>query len=100
MPLVQKAKPGPHLLTRINPFLPYETDLHVQSLPPHHELLLNKFYVVDHHLLVRHPPHQPSCSTHSSRCWIFLESRELRLSTSDKARTILNITAARRSSVF
>jgi ATP adenylyltransferase/5',5'''-P-1,P-4-tetraphosphate phosphorylase II len=36
-----------------NPFLPYEEELHVRALPPHHELLLNKFNVVDHHLLVR-----------------------------------------------
>jgi len=35
-----------------NPFLPYEPDLFVRNLPPHHVLLLNKFNVVDHHLLV------------------------------------------------
>ncbi|GAB4372553.1 MAG: ATP adenylyltransferase [Acidobacteriota bacterium] len=35
-----------------NPFLPYDERLHVASLPPRHEILLNKFRVVDLHLLV------------------------------------------------
>lgn len=35
-----------------NPFLPYEEDLYVRHLPPHHVLLLNKFNVVDNHLLI------------------------------------------------
>lgn len=35
-----------------NPFLPYEEDLFVADLSPTHLCLLNKFNVVDHHLLV------------------------------------------------
>lgn len=35
-----------------NPFLPYEAALHVADLPPHHVCLLNKFNVVDRHLIV------------------------------------------------
>ncbi|MDJ0838086.1 MAG: phosphorylase [Acidobacteriota bacterium] len=35
-----------------NPFLPYEQDLFVADLGPAHVALLNKFNVVDHHLLM------------------------------------------------
>jgi ATP adenylyltransferase len=35
-----------------NPFLPYEEDLWVQHLSDSHTLLLNKFNVVPHHVLV------------------------------------------------
>jgi len=35
-----------------NPFLPYEPALFVADLPPHHVCLLNKFNVVDRHLLL------------------------------------------------
>lgn len=35
-----------------NPFLPYETDLFVADLSPTHVAILNKFNVVDHHLLI------------------------------------------------
>lgn len=35
-----------------NPFLPYEQALYVADLPPHHVCLLNKFNVVDRHLLL------------------------------------------------
>lgn len=35
-----------------NPFLPYEHDLFVTDLSPSHVCLLNKFNVVDHHLLI------------------------------------------------
>jgi sulfate adenylyltransferase (ADP) / ATP adenylyltransferase len=35
-----------------NPFLPYETDLFVADISPTHLCLLNKFNVVDHHLLI------------------------------------------------
>ena len=35
-----------------NPFLPYEQDLFVTDLSPTHLVLLNKFNVVDHHLLM------------------------------------------------
>lgn len=36
----------------VNPFLPYEPDLFVADLTPTHLALLNKFNVVDHHLLI------------------------------------------------
>jgi len=36
----------------VNPFLPYEPALFVADLSPTHVCLLNKFNVVDHHLLV------------------------------------------------
>jgi ATP adenylyltransferase len=35
-----------------NPFLPYDADLFVAELSPSHVCLLNKFNVVDHHLLI------------------------------------------------
>lgn len=35
-----------------NPFLPYEPDLFVADISPTHVCLLNKFNVVDHHLLI------------------------------------------------
>ena len=35
-----------------NPFLPYDPDLFVAELSPTHVALLNKFNVVDHHLLI------------------------------------------------
>jgi sulfate adenylyltransferase (ADP) / ATP adenylyltransferase len=35
-----------------NPFLPYEADLFVAELSPTHVAILNKFNVVDHHLLM------------------------------------------------
>ena len=35
-----------------NPFLPYDEDLFVADLPPSHVLLLNKFNVLEHHLLI------------------------------------------------
>jgi sulfate adenylyltransferase (ADP) / ATP adenylyltransferase len=37
---------------RIDPFLPYESDLFVGDLSPSHICLLNKFNVVDNHLLI------------------------------------------------
>jgi sulfate adenylyltransferase (ADP) / ATP adenylyltransferase len=37
---------------RINPFLPYEPDLFVGDISPTHICLLNKFNVVDNHLLI------------------------------------------------
>src|SRR5215475_10420444 len=36
----------------INPFLPYDPDLFVASISPTHISLLNKFNVVEHHLLI------------------------------------------------
>jgi sulfate adenylyltransferase (ADP) / ATP adenylyltransferase len=41
-----------HLGEEFNPFLPYEPDLFVADLTPTHLGLLNKFNVVDHHLLI------------------------------------------------
>jgi sulfate adenylyltransferase (ADP) / ATP adenylyltransferase len=35
-----------------NPFLPYEPDLFVSDLSPTHLVLLNKFNVMDHHVLI------------------------------------------------
>jgi len=35
-----------------NPFLPYEPDLYVGELTNHYRLLLNKFNVMDHHILM------------------------------------------------
>jgi sulfate adenylyltransferase (ADP) / ATP adenylyltransferase len=35
-----------------NPFLPYDTNLFVTDLSPTHLVLLNKFNVMDHHLLI------------------------------------------------
>lgn len=37
---------------RVNPFLPYETDLFVGNISQTHLCLLNKFNVVDNHLLI------------------------------------------------
>lgn len=36
----------------VNPFLPYDADLHVADLSDTHVCLLNKFNVVEHHLLI------------------------------------------------
>ena len=38
--------------TKIDPFLPYEEDLFVGDISPSHLCLLNKFNVVDNHLLI------------------------------------------------
>ncbi|GAB6849377.1 ATP adenylyltransferase family protein [Paraburkholderia kururiensis] len=38
--------------TPCNPFLPYDPDLFVASVSPTHVALLNKFNVIDHHLLI------------------------------------------------
>ncbi|MEA5581171.1 DUF4922 domain-containing protein [Nodularia harveyana UHCC-0300] len=37
---------------KTNPFLPYEEDLFVADISPTHVSILNKFNVVDHHLLI------------------------------------------------
>ena len=49
----------------VNPFLPYERDLFVADLTQTHLALLNKFNVVDHHLLMvtRHFEHQDTLLT-------------------------------------
>lgn len=44
----QTAKSG----KEFNPFLPYETDLFVTDISDTHLCLLNKFNVIDHHLLI------------------------------------------------
>jgi sulfate adenylyltransferase (ADP) / ATP adenylyltransferase len=44
---------------KINPFLPYDKDLFVCDLTPHHVCLLNKFNVVDHHILIITREFQP-----------------------------------------
>lgn len=45
----QKASPDAQ---PFNPFLPYDRDLFVADLSPTHVCLLNKYNVVDHHLLI------------------------------------------------
>lgn len=35
-----------------NPFLPYEEELYVDDITPTHVCLLNKFNIVDHHILI------------------------------------------------
>jgi ATP adenylyltransferase len=37
---------------QFNPFLPYEQDLFVANLGPEHVCILNKFNVIEHHLLI------------------------------------------------
>jgi ATP adenylyltransferase len=49
--LTRKAAAGDGAAAR-NPFLPYESALYVADLPPRHVCLLNKFNVVERHLLV------------------------------------------------
>ncbi|MBV5257780.1 Ap4A phosphorylase II [Synechococcus moorigangaii CMS01] len=44
---------------KINPFLPYDEDLFVCDLTPNHVCLLNKFNVVDHHILIITRDFQP-----------------------------------------
>ncbi len=44
--------PNPPRGKDFNPFLPYEPDLYVTDISPTHIALLNKFNVVDHHLLL------------------------------------------------
>lgn len=46
------AAGSPPETPRRNPFLPYDPELFVADLPPHHVCLLNKYNVVDRHLLV------------------------------------------------
>lgn len=55
-------QPGGH-----NPFLPPDPGLTVCGLPPHHVAVLNKFNVLDHHVLVvtRGFVHQESPLTHA-----------------------------------
>lgn len=48
----QRQKQATPSGTRVNPFLPYEEDLFVTHLSDTHLCLLNKYNVVDHHLLI------------------------------------------------
>jgi sulfate adenylyltransferase (ADP) / ATP adenylyltransferase len=48
----QQQQQTRNLGQEFNPFLPYEPDLFVADLTPTHLGLLNKFNVVDHHLLI------------------------------------------------
>jgi sulfate adenylyltransferase (ADP) / ATP adenylyltransferase len=45
----ERAKAVP---SNVNPFLPYDRDLFVASISPTHIALLNKFNVLEHHLLI------------------------------------------------
>lgn len=47
----QRARQAPNA-KNFNPFLPYEPALYVGELTDHYRCLLNKFNVVDHHLLM------------------------------------------------
>ncbi len=51
----------------LNPFLPYDPELYVSDAGDHHVYLLNKFNVVDHHLLIvtRHFEDQRALLTES-----------------------------------
>lgn len=49
---VRQAEQSRSTESPINPFLPYETDLFVADLSATHLALLNKFNVIDHHLLI------------------------------------------------
>jgi sulfate adenylyltransferase (ADP) / ATP adenylyltransferase len=48
----QQKQRSKELGVDFNPFLPYESDLFVADLTPTHLALLNKFNVVDYHLLI------------------------------------------------
>lgn len=48
----QKQKAAAQQGKPANPFLPYEAELFVRHLSPTHVCLLNKFNVVDHHILM------------------------------------------------
>jgi len=50
--LARKEAAGLSPQTPRDPFLPYEPDLFVADLSPTHVALLNKFNVIDHHLLI------------------------------------------------
>ncbi|KAJ2717150.1 bifunctional AP-4-A phosphorylase/ADP sulfurylase, partial [Coemansia sp. Cherry 401B] len=47
-----KPKEKQHTKGFVNPFLPYDERLHVKRLGTSHHLLLNKYCVVPHHLLI------------------------------------------------
>lgn len=61
---IQQAQTGPSG-KKANPFLPYEKNLFVADVSETHVALLNKFNVVEHHLLIvtRHFEHQETLLT-------------------------------------
>lgn len=61
-PLRRKPAAG---ATTGNPFLPYEEALYVAHLPPRHVLLLNKFNVVEPHLLAVTEAYEPQSAAMS-----------------------------------
>ncbi|MFM2431528.1 MAG: hypothetical protein RLZZ511_2741 [Cyanobacteriota bacterium] len=62
-----------------NPFLPYEEDLFVADLSPTHVAILNKFNVVDHHLLIitRHFESQETLLTRSDFAALWVAMAEI-----------------------
>jgi ATP adenylyltransferase len=48
----QRRKANPAINPAANPFLPYDPDLFVADISDTHRVLLNKFNVIDHHLLI------------------------------------------------
>ncbi len=48
----QQRKAGPSSARASNPFLPYDPDLFVADISDTHLVLLNKFNVIDHHVLI------------------------------------------------
>jgi ATP adenylyltransferase len=62
-----------------NPFLPYEADLFVADLSPTHVCLLNKYNVVDHHILMitRHFEHQDTLLTQQDFAALWVTLREV-----------------------
>ncbi|MBN2385298.1 phosphorylase [bacterium] len=65
---------------RVNPFLPYDPELFISDLLPSHVALLNKYNVVDHHVLVvtRQFEQQEELLTLEDflALWAFLVARE------------------------
>ncbi|NEQ31255.1 MAG: phosphorylase [Leptolyngbya sp. SIO4C5] len=62
--LVRKEKAKKRQPQDFNPFLPYEKDLFVTDLSHTHLCLLNKFNVVDHHILI------VTRAFESQECWL------------------------------
>jgi sulfate adenylyltransferase (ADP) / ATP adenylyltransferase len=71
----EQTKKGPDF----NPFLPYEPELFVCDLGPNHVCLLNKFNVVEHHLLIitRHFESQETLLTRSDFAALWTVLREI-----------------------
>lgn len=47
-----QKEPAPKPAAKASPFVDYDPALHVADVPPSHVCLLNKFNVVDHHVLI------------------------------------------------